>query len=69
MPSGGWIGSLQISETNAAVKTSVGTTDAVPELPGVGTSSTGPVLPIVQRWLKWNLKCKMILAILFESKV
>jgi hypothetical protein len=30
---GGWIGSLQISETNAAVKTSVGTTDAVPELP------------------------------------
>jgi hypothetical protein len=29
----GWIGSLQISETNAVVKTFVGTTDAVPELP------------------------------------
>jgi hypothetical protein len=30
---GGRIGSLQISETNAAVKTAFGTTDAVPELP------------------------------------
>jgi hypothetical protein len=33
MPRGGWIWSLQISETNAAVKTPVGTIDAVPELP------------------------------------
>jgi hypothetical protein len=33
MTRGGWIGSLQNSETNAAVKTPVGTTDAVPELP------------------------------------
>jgi hypothetical protein len=30
---GGRIGSLQIYETNAAVKTPVGTTDAVPKLP------------------------------------
>jgi hypothetical protein len=33
MPRGGRIGSLQISETNAAVKSFVGATDAVLELP------------------------------------
>jgi hypothetical protein len=51
MPRGG-LGSLQISETNAAVKTCVGTTDAVPKLPRVGTSGTGPVLLADQRLLK-----------------
>jgi hypothetical protein len=69
MPRGGWIGSIQISETNAVVKTLVGTTDVVPELPrGLGTSGTRSVLPTRQRRLKQNLKTIAILAILFESK-
>jgi hypothetical protein len=61
--------SLQISETNAAVKTLVGTTDVVPELPmGLGTTGTKSVLSTRQRRLKQNLKTTVILAILFESK-
>jgi hypothetical protein len=69
MPRGGWIGSLQISETNTVVKTLVGTTDVVPELlRGLGTSGTRSVLPTRQRRLKRNLKSTVILAILFEPK-
>jgi hypothetical protein len=43
---GGWIGPLQISETKAAVKAPVSTTDVVPVLPrGLGTTGTRSVLP------------------------
>jgi hypothetical protein len=46
MPGGGWIGSRQISETNAAVKSPVGTTDVVPVLPRVS------VLPVPGRYYR-----------------
>jgi hypothetical protein len=66
---GGSIGSLQIFETNAAVKTPVSTTEVVPELP------RGLVLPVPSRYyrqgrvdLKRNLNSTIVLAILFESK-
>jgi hypothetical protein len=57
------------SFTNAAVKTIVGTTNVVSELPrGLGTSGTESVLPTRQNELKRILKSIVILAILFESK-